>query len=386
MQMLRLRTVAKRHDVGVNNPETRVRLNREPSRENRAKSIAQLGSDRVWLRASPYLRSHENGTLFIAMRITGGHVAIMETTANRIRHIIVVVDPMAGVSQAAVDKASILARRLNASVELLICDIETAHENDLIRLSSRRRTPNSTEFFVQLDHLAAPLRADGIKVKGRTIYGKSLHDSLLSYLCEEPADLIVKDTHHHSLAKRTLLRNTDWYLAHRCPVPVLFTKTKKWAAQPTIMAALGAKSASACPPELDRQILHCAAALAGGLKGDLQVVHTYVPVALARARNVGPELATELEVEDSYERSQIEASASAFGVTRGRLHIEMGTPERRLPESVVENHADVITIGASLHGRWHRMFVGSTASSVLESLPCDVLVVTPLSSLSKAAV
>ena len=231
----------------------------------------------------------------------------METTANRIRHIIVVVDPSAGVSQAAVDKASILARRLNASVELLICDIETAHEDDLIRLTPRRRAPNSTEFFDQLDQLAAPLRAVGIKVKGRTIYGKSLHDSLLSYLCNEPADLIVKDTHHHSLAKRTLLRNTDWYLAHRCPVPVLFTKTKKWAAQPTIMAALGAKSASACPPELDRQILHCAAALAGGLKGDLQVIHTYVPVALARARISGAELATELEVEHSYERSQIEA-------------------------------------------------------------------------------
>jgi universal stress protein E len=312
-------------------------------------------------------------------------MAIMQTNANRIGHIIVVVDPSAGVSQAAVDKAAILARELNASIELLICDIQTAHEDDLIRLSPRRRAPNSTEFFDQLDQLAAPLRAHGIKVKGRTIYGHSLHDSLLSYLSNEPADLIVKDTHHHSLAKRTLLRNTDWYLAHRCPVPVLFTKTKKWASRPIIMAALGAKSASACPPQLDRQILQCAAALAGGLKGDLQVVHTYLPVVLARVRNVGPELATELEVEHSYERTQIEASASAFGITPGRLHIEMGTPERRLPDSVVENHADVITIGASLHGRWHRMFVGSTASSVLESLPCDVLVVTPLSSLPKAA-
>ena len=152
------------------------------------------------------------------------------------------------------------------------------------------------------------------------------------------------------------------------------------------MAALGAKSASGCPPELDRQILECAARLAGGLKGDLHVVHTYVPIALARARNSGAELATELEVEHSYERSQIEASTSAFGVTPGRVHIEMGTPERRLPDSVMENRADVIIISASLHGRWHRIFVGSTASSVLESLSCDVLVVTPLCSLSKAAV
>ncbi len=151
------------------------------------------------------------------------------------------------------------------------------------------------------------------------------------------------------------------------------------------MAALGAKNSSACPAQLDRKILNCAAALTAGLKGDLHVIHTYVPVALARARNSGAELATELQVEHAYERSQIEGSASAFGVAPGRLHIEMGTPERRLPDSVMENHADVVAIGASLHGRWHRIVVGSTASSVLESLPCDILVITPLSSLSKPA-
>jgi universal stress protein E len=331
------------------------------------------------------LRGNEDGTLFIATRITG-QLAIMETDMNRIGHIIVVVNPSAGVSQAAVDKASVLARRLDASVELLICDIETAHEDDLIQLTPRRPAPSSSEFLDLLDQLAAPLRAVGITVKGRTIYGKSLHDSLLSYLCKTRADLIVKDTHHHCLAKRTLLRNTDWYLAHRCPVPVLFTKNTKWAPLPTIMAALGPKGGSACSAELDRQILNCAASLAGGLKGGLHVIHTYVPMALARARNFGGELAAELKVEHAYERGQIEGSARAFGVTPARLHIEMGTPEHCVPDSVLEYRADVIVIGASLHGRWHRMIVGSTASAMLESLPCDVLIVTPLSSLSKAAV
>jgi XFP C-terminal domain len=87
-----------------------------------------------------------DGTLFIATIITG-HLAIMKTDMNRIGHIIVVVDPYAGVSQAAVDKASVLARRLDASVELLICDIETAHEDDLIRVARREPAPTSSEFF-----------------------------------------------------------------------------------------------------------------------------------------------------------------------------------------------------------------------------------------------
>jgi hypothetical protein len=123
---------------------------------------------------------------YSSQRASRGNVAIMETNSNRIRHIIVVIDPSAGMSQAAVDKAAILACRLNASMELLICDIETAHEDDLIRLGTRR-APNSTEFFDQLDQLAAPLRADGIDDKGRTIYGNSLHGSLLSRLAPLPS-------------------------------------------------------------------------------------------------------------------------------------------------------------------------------------------------------
>jgi universal stress protein E len=319
-----------------------------------------------------------HGTMFIEASIkNGGGLATMETGINRIGHIVVIVDPSAGVSQVTVDKASVLARSLDASIELLICDIETAHEDDLIRAQPHRPPPTSTDFFNLLDQLATPLRAAGIQVHTRTIYGKSLHHSLLAYLRKSRADLVVKDTHHHSLAKRTLLRNTDWYLAHRCPVPVLFTKTREWATLPIIMAALGPKSAGVSATVLDHQILNRAASLAGGLNSNLQVIHTYVPLALTRARSSGSQLATDLAVEEAYERGQIEEQASAFGVTAARLHIELGRPERCLPDLVMEYHADVIVIGASLHGRWHRIIVGSTASSVLESLPCDLLVVTP---------
>jgi hypothetical protein len=36
-----------------------------------------------------------------------------------------------------------------------------------------------------------------------------------------------------------------------------------------------------------------------------------------------------------------------------------------------------MVMGASSHGRWHRMLVGSTLSTVLESLPCDIIVIVP---------
>ena len=68
---------------------------------------------------------------------------------------------------------------------------------------------------------------------------------------------------------------------------------------------------------------------------------------------------------------------SAYGVTKERLHVEMGAPRDCLTQTVAEYGTDMIVMGASSHGRWHRMVVGSTASTLLESIPCDILIVRP---------
>ena len=304
---------------------------------------------------------------------------------NSIKHILVVIHQFAEGPQPAVDKAALLARCTGASVELLVCKTHSGGGKSSTDVQDHEAPQADARLSDVLDGFASRISAQGSKVSRRIVQGQSLHDSVLDYVRSSKADIVIKDTRHHSLAKRTLLRNTDWYLARRCPVPVLLTKAKEWARLPIIMAALGPKDASASAVELDRQILNRAASLAGDLKGDLHVIHTFVPAALARTRSGGSDLAVDLEVEHAYERGQIEGSASAFGVTPGRLHIEMGTPERCLPDSVTKYHADVVVIGASLHGRWHRIIVGSTAATVLESLPCDLLIVTPPSVLRKAA-
>jgi nucleotide-binding universal stress UspA family protein len=52
---------------------------------------------------------------------------------------------------------------------------------------------------------------------------------------------------------------------------------------------------------------------------------------------------------------------------------------------VAASCADVVVIGASAHGRWHRMIVGSTTATILESLPCDILIVRPADETSRNA-
>jgi universal stress protein E len=299
---------------------------------------------------------------------------------NHINHILVVVDPSAKGRQSAVDKAALLARSFDASVELLICDIESARDDAAFALHARKTPPSNTQLLELLDALAAPMRAQGLDVTVRLIYGESLHDSLLDFIRGSNADILVKDTHRHSFARRTFLRNTDWYMAHGSPVPLLLTKRKDWGHSPVVMAAVDPNVAKESLAALDCQILNYAASLAGHLAGDLHVIHTYIPAALAAAVAGGaPGTAREsvegVKVENAFRHCQIEHLARAYGVRPGRLHVEMGIPEECLQDSVTKYRTDIMVIGASSHGRWHRMVVGSTASMLVESLPCDILVV-----------
>jgi universal stress protein E len=306
----------------------------------------------------------------------------MRESVDRISHILAIVDPSAEGRQAAVDKATLLARCLGASVELLICDIASALDDQAVILHSHAAPPSNTRLLDLLETLAAPLRAQGTEVTLRIIYGKSLPDSLLDYVPDSNADLVIKDTHHHSFARRTYFRNTDWHLSRACTVPLLLTKAGPWSPLPVIMAAVDPNHADPRVVALDREILSNAATLTGALKGDLHVIQAFVPTAFgaviaAGGSNTTPEYSDALMAETSFRYSQLEQFVRAYGLPPEHLLVEMGTPAVCLSHLVAKSRADMVVIGASSHGRWHRLIAGSTTATILESLPCDILIVRP---------
>jgi nucleotide-binding universal stress UspA family protein len=127
------------------------------------------------------------------------------------------------------------------------------------------------------------------------------------------------------------------------------------------------------------RILEFAASLSGYLKGDLHVIHAYIPTAFAALVRAGRQSASRdyteaLQVENSFRNCQIESLGSAYGVSPQHLHVEMGTPHDCLKHMVEKFDTDLVVIGASSH-KWRRMFIGSTAATILESLDCDILIV-----------
>jgi universal stress protein E len=131
---------------------------------------------------------------------------------DRITDILVIVNPLVR-DQPAVAKAATLARGLGAAIELLICNTKSsrdAHlEGALPPISNALLNDN---LDMLLEEMAAPLRDDGVDVSTHIVGGDPLHTTVISWMRNCPADLVVKDTHHHSFAKRVFTTNTDWHL------------------------------------------------------------------------------------------------------------------------------------------------------------------------------
>lgn len=301
---------------------------------------------------------------------------------DRIADILVIVDPLVR-DQPAIAKAATMARCLGAGIEMLICDTQQTRgkhlEGGLPALSNASLTDNLNSL---LEELAEPLRDDGLDVTTHLISGDPLHEAVFSWMRNSPADLVVKDTHHHSLAKRTFAVDSDRHFIRACPVPLLLTKPKIWATPPVLMAAVDPGHVSDPAAALDHRILDVAVSMARQLDARVLTVHAYFPATIFAGVSAGMTAAVgvsaeALEAERVLRRSRIKQITDAYAIDDADVHVDAAMPTEYLPRMAAEWHADVVVMGAMARSALKRAVIGSTAEHVLEALPCDILVVKP---------
>jgi len=300
---------------------------------------------------------------------------------NPIRNILAIVDPTAE-QHPAVEKAALLAQHLDARLELLICDTKAARE---ARIAAHARSHAKEPFVIDLksilEELARPLRQRGLDVTTEVECADPLHLALIDRARRTTAELIVKDTHHHSLAKRTFMKNTDWQLIRACPVTLLLTKPNRWAGVPRIFAAVDPGHANDKPAVLDNRILDYASLFAKCLAGELHLLHVYLPASIvAAAASGGPPApitmsAEELAKEEKQQRERLRNLITQYRVADENVHLKVGGPAQVLPHMAGALQADIVAMGAISRSGLKRVFIGSTAEDVLEHLPCDALIV-----------
>lgn len=299
---------------------------------------------------------------------------------NRICNILVIVDPTA-TEHAAVEKGAALAEKFDARLELFVCDTKASRNIRQAEFARRQASsPLVTDLKAVVEDLAKPLRARGLDVTTEAVSGDPLHAMLLDRVKRTTAELIVKDTHHHTLGQRTFLTNTDWELIRGCPASLLLTKPKPWSSVVRVCAAVDPGHQDDKPRLLDRCILENASAVAKRLGGELHLANAYIPMALVAAAAVQPPVvldasAEALDRERESKRKELNAMAADYHIAPANIHLEVGGTGEVLCRLATELSVDIMAMGAVSRSALKRVFIGSTAENVLEQLPCDLLVV-----------
>jgi universal stress protein E len=301
-----------------------------------------------------------------------------------LRRILVVLDPTAH-AQPALDKAASLAARTGAELTLFACDPDPARIRELgpaDRDSARAYSLAARRDWLEAQ--AASWERSGVPCALEVECRSPLHECILARLAAAPPDLVVKDTHPHSLLKRTLLTHTDWQLIRGTSVPLLLVRPDPWAAVPLFVAAIDPGHSGDRTDALDRELLAWARLLAHATDGRAAALNLCFPPSLlagaADAAMLGwvPAAANARLVEaDRLARiEQLRPLVATAGLEPGALHVVIGTPEA-LPIELEVLRADVAVMGAVSRSPLRRLALGSTAEHVLDRLPCDLLVVKP---------
>ena len=302
-----------------------------------------------------------------------------------VSRILTVVDPTVE-DQPAIRRSAWLARATGAELELLVCYYNEYLSGDRLFDSpslEKARHEVIENHARHLEELAEPLRDSGIVVSTSAIWDHPLYEGVVRHAVNCGADIVVKDTHHHSALARALLSNTDWNLIRTCPTLLWLVKPQDSPDAPVLVAAIDPMNQHDKPAALDDEILQISKSLAEKLDGRVHAFHCYDPriaVATATANAYIPVSLPFDEIEQQMHedhQKRFSEITSFHGIDDDRSHLVAGLTHEELPAIASELDAAVVVMGAVSRNRWKRLFIGATAERTLEHLPCDLLIVKP---------
>ena len=303
--------------------------------------------------------------------------------ANVKRAVLVVVDPTAS-AHPAIERAAWLARHEPAEIELFISDYTPQLAQSRSDWPAEEaRTTCIERHRSRLEQLAAPLRAEKLAVDVDARWDYPLHDSIVRKAQEANADLVIKDTHYHSVLKRSIFSNTDWSLIRNCGATLWLVKPRPPGRRPGFVAAVDPLHQRDKPAELDHRILSTARALSDSLKGELHAFHAFdVAAAIAVSTDaMSMPIALPLnELADAMRAEHTDAVArlcKKHDVPPERTHVHQGSTRQLLLTLTEQLRADAVVMGAVSRSGLKGLFLGNTAEDVLDRLHCDLIIVKP---------
>jgi universal stress protein E len=291
------------------------------------------------------------------------------------RNIILVTDGTKA-SQAAAQTVLNLAKKHSAKV--LVIDTVRPPSFAASWLNS-----NSEELFdivvadkrERLEKVAGVLQEAGIEASVEILFGKSSEEIAKAALTE-PADLVVRymkgPQSRHASPFGTTARN----LMRVCPCPLLLVADKP-VSDPKVIACVN--------PEHDFKENESIVVEAENLAGkhdDLMALYCWKFYGREYLREYMDEKTVKSYMDQAeqnyrglYDQFLEKHDMNAFG--KG-VHLQNGDPIQVIPEVCRHESVDVAVMSSASSNHPLNRLLGSTVESVLEDLPCALLVVKPL--------
>jgi universal stress protein E len=232
-----------------------------------------------------------------------------------------------------------------------------------------------------LEDLAEPARKRDIAVTLDVLDERPVGEGILQRALDLNPRFVIKGTEYHSDARRAIFIDTDWFLIRTCQYPLWLVKPHEIAAKPLIIAVVDPTHEQDEKARMDHLIVEQAQAIAANAGGEVHLLHTYDPLKGIGAEAMKTFKPVRLPVDELSEgiakqhREKLDALAAATGISRNHAHQLPGAARDVLPFFARDRQADLVVIGAVARWSLQRTVVGSTAETVLDHLPCDILIV-----------
>jgi universal stress protein E len=235
----------------------------------------------------------------------------------------------------------------------------------------------------QHEHKLKPLLDDfkqrGLQARLEIRWSKHKHVDLIDYLHNSFADLIIKTQREHNLLQKAFFSHNEWHLVRMSQVPVLLCKPGiRYPSNPVITAAVDPLHSLDKPASLDHKLTKAAMKLAAFFHGSAHVFHSYDPIPPSLLTDVDSVTYQDLSGTISERhQSAFQQFLTHYHLPPAQTHLQEGDIYFTLPEFIRNTSSPLTVMGALSRSALDQWLIGSTAERLLETLPCDLLILKP---------
>jgi len=286
--------------------------------------------------------------------------------------------------QAGLAKAIQVARAFGARLELFHAMHVPAFDGFALLQDDtvgKLRERVEEQARIPLVRMCTQARKHGVQAEYSVEWDYPPHEAIVRRATVIGADLIVAECHKGGRTRPWLIHLTDWELLRTSPLPVLLFKNDRPYRRPLTLAAVDPARAHTKPRTLDANIVAGARGFSKALRGALHMGHANYPTIVGLPHEPSSEdrnwATLSYDQLKEQEREAFEAFRVEMQVIRTRAHLVTGNPATVIPRLARDLGAQIVVMGALSRSGLMRVLIGNTAERVLQSLPCDVLVVKP---------